>query len=103
MCSCIVANNAMGDLRRKTTNLRFISFIRYCPAFFAFGCNPVIGIAGAQFPDWILCLFVGIVMSLALRPVFVATGIDEWMTPRPLIYACFVLAIAFSCWLVTWR
>jgi hypothetical protein len=103
MRSCILANNAVGDRKRKATNLRFSHFVRYCPAFFVFGCNPVISIAGAEFPVWILCLLVGVLTSLALRPVFVTTGIDEWMTPRPVIYTCLALAIAFLCWLVIWR
>jgi hypothetical protein len=50
-----------------------------------------------------LCLFAGILISLALRPAFVATGIDQSMTPRPLIYSCLALVIAFLCWLVIWR
>jgi cytochrome c oxidase assembly factor CtaG len=67
------------------------------------GCSPVISVAGANFPVWMLCLFAGILVALFLRPVFVATGIDEWMTPRPLIYSCLALAIASVCWLVLWR
>ena len=103
MRSCILVNSSVDDRRRKATNLRFSHSIRYCPAFFAFGCNPVISLGGAEFPVWILCLFVGIFTSLALRPVFVTTGIDEWMTPRPVIYASLALVIAFLCWLVFWR
>jgi len=72
-------------------------------AFFISGCDPVISVAGADFPVWILCLVVGILMSLSLKPVFVATGMDEWMTPRPLVYASLALTIAFVCWLLVWR
>jgi YtcA family len=67
------------------------------------GCNPVISVAGAQFPVWMLCLFAGILVALALRPLFVATGLDDWMTPRPLIYSCLALAIACLCWLASRR
>jgi len=76
-----------------------------CPAclFFISGCSPVISIAGANFPVWILCLLAGILAALSLRPVFIAVGLDQWMTPRPLIYACLALAIACLCWLVIWR
>ena len=70
---------------------------------FLSGCNPVISAAGANFPVWMLCLFAGILGALCLRPVFVAIGIDEWMTPRSLIYSCLALTIAFACWLVLWR
>jgi YtcA family len=63
----------------------------------------VISVAGAQFPVWILCLIVGILVSVSLRPVFIIVGIDEWMTPRPLIYSCLALVVAFISWLLVWR
>jgi YtcA family len=83
--------------------LRLGISIGSCPAFFIFGCNPVVSVAGAEFPVWIFCLFAGIFVSLALRPVLVATGIDEWMTPRLVTYSGLALASAFLCWLVVWR
>ena len=67
------------------------------------GRAPVISLAGAEFPVWILCLVVGIVVSISLRPLFLAGGIDEWMTPRPLIYSCLALVVAFVSWLLIWR
>lgn len=93
----------MGHRKRKSTNTRLGYVIGSCPAFFIVGCNPVISIAGTEFPVWVLCLFAGILVSLCLRPILVATGIDEWMTPRPLTYPCMALAFAFLCWLVLWQ
>ncbi len=83
--------------------MRFAHLIRYSPAFFILGCNPVVSVAGAEFPVWILRLFAGILVSLSLRPVLVAIGIDGWMTPRLVTYFCLALASAFLCWLVVWR
>ena len=73
------------------------------PVFCYVGCDPVISIAGATFPVWMLCLFAGILVSLVLRPVFVATGLDDWMAPRPLVYASLALVVGFLCWLLIWR
>jgi hypothetical protein len=67
------------------------------------GSTPLIGIAGAEFPVWILCLIAGILAALFLRPVFVAIGIDDWMAPRPVVYASLALTMAFLFWLLTWR
>ncbi len=67
------------------------------------GCDPVVGLAGATFPVWILCLLLGIVAASLLKPILVSTGIDEWMTPKPLVYASLALTIAFGCWLLIWR
>jgi len=83
--------------------LRFAIIIRSVALFSIAGCSPVVSVAGANFPVWMLCLFVGILGSLTLRPIFVKTDIDAGMTPRPLTYSCLALAIGFLCWLVVGR
>jgi hypothetical protein len=77
--------------------------IAWISALLIHGCDPVISFAGANFPIWLMCLFAGIAASICLRPVFVATGIDQWMAPRPLVYSCLALTIGFVCWLALWR
>ena len=67
------------------------------------GCDPVISIGGATLPIWMLCLFAGVMVSLAVRPLLVEAGIDEWLRPRPIVYASLVLVIAFVCWLLIGR
>jgi hypothetical protein len=67
------------------------------------GCDPVISVAGAQFPVWMLCLAAGILASVLLRPLFIIIGIDEWITPRPLVYSCLALVVAYTCWFLIWR
>jgi YtcA family len=71
--------------------------------FVSGGCSPVVSVAGADFPVWLLCLLVGVTIALSLRPLFVAIGIDEWMAPRTLVYFCLALVVAFLCWLLVWR
>lgn len=66
-------------------------------------CSPVISVAGADFPLWVLCLLVGAAIALSLRPLFVASGIDQWMVPRVLVYSCLALVVAFLCWLLVGR
>ena len=67
------------------------------------GCDPVISVAGANFPVWLMCVVAGILVTLCLRPVFVAIGIDQWMAPRPVVYSCLALIVAFLCWLMLWK
>jgi hypothetical protein len=71
--------------------------------FVLVGCSPVVSVAGADFPVWVLCLLVGVTIALSLRPLFVAIGIDEWMAPRTLVYSCLALVITFLCWLLVGR
>jgi hypothetical protein len=58
-------------------------------------CDPVVNIAGANFPAWLLCAIVGALLASAFRPVFAATGIEPHLGPLLLIYPC--LAVLLSC------
>jgi hypothetical protein len=48
-------------------------------------CDPVVNIAGANFPAWLLCAIVGGVLTAAFRPVFAASGIEPHLGPLLLI------------------
>ena len=61
----------------------------------AAGCDPVVNIAGANFPAWLLCTIVGAIAAAAARPLFVAGGIERYLGPLLLIYPC--LAVVFAC------
>jgi hypothetical protein len=58
-------------------------------------CDPVVNIAGANFPAWLLCAIVGGVFAAAFRPLFAASGIEPHLGPLLLIYPC--LAVLFGC------
>jgi hypothetical protein len=58
-------------------------------------CDPVVNIAGANFPAWLLCAIVGGVSAAAFRPLLAASGIEPHLGPLLLIYPC--LAVLFGC------
>ena len=58
-------------------------------------CDPVVNIAGANFPAWLLCAIVGAVFAAAFRPLFTASGIEPHLGPLLLIYPC--LAVLLGC------
>ena len=59
------------------------------------GCDPVINVAGANFPAWLFCAILGTIMAAGFRPLFVAAGLEPWLGPLILIYPC--LAILLAC------
>jgi YtcA family len=76
-------------------------FALLIPAAFVFaGCDPVIDIAGANFPAWLFCAICGSILTLAIRPVFVVTRLEAYLWPLPIVYLS--LAILLSCivWLI---
>lgn len=67
------------------------------------GCDPVVNIAGANFPAWLVCAIAGAILALLLRPVFVLFRIEAYLWPLPLVYlslgtlmACIVFLIFFN-------
>ena len=58
-------------------------------------CDPVVNVAGANFPAWLLCAILGATLSAIFRPIFAATGVEPYLGPRLLIYPC--LAILLAC------
>ena len=63
-------------------------------------CDPVVNIAGANFPAWLLCAIVGAAFAAAVRPVFVASGIEPYLGPLLLIYPCLALLAGCAIYLI---
>ena len=84
-------------------NMRYPSAIRITMPFAMLtlaACDPVVNIAGANFPAWLLCGIVGAILAATFRPVFVATGIEPYLGPRLLIYPCLMLLLACLIYLI---
>jgi hypothetical protein len=69
------------------------------------GCEraPSINLLGAFFPSWMLCVAIGILLTLVARWVLVAAGVDTWLSPRGVVYPAFALALSLAAWLVLFR
>ena len=63
-------------------------------------CDPVVNIAGANFPAWLLCAIVGAAIAASFRPVFVATGLEPFIGPRLLIYPCLMVLCGCTVYLI---
>ena len=66
------------------------------------GCAraPSINILGAFFPAWMLCVVVGIVLTMVLRMVLVATKVDGYIGPRGIIYPALTLLLTLGTWVL---
>ena len=66
----------------------------------ASGCDPVINIGGANFPGWLLCAIVGIVLAALLQQLFAIVGVEPYMGPMILIFPCLVILIGCIFWMI---
>ncbi len=94
---------ASGDAGRIRQHSRIALGLSFLWASGLCGCDPVINIAGANFPAWMFCVLAGAALAAAARLVFIALGIDRYLWMRPLVYvslavlsACIVYAVLFN-------
>lgn len=63
-------------------------------------CDPVIDIAGANFPAWLLCLLAGAGLAALCRPMLVYCGLEPHLGPAPLIYSSLAVMFALIAWII---
>ena len=64
------------------------------------GCDPVVNIAGANFPAWLFCAICGAILTIAIRPVFVVTRVEAYLWPLPIVYLSLAILMGCIVWLV---
>ncbi len=66
------------------------------------GCNaaPSQNVLGSYFPSWMLCALAGIGLTIVLRQILVASGLDKALPVPLLVYLAFTVAFAFATWLI---
>jgi YtcA-like protein len=59
---------------------------------------PSVNILGSFFPAWLICIVVGVVLTILTRRVFVAMKIASDVGPPALIYPCLAGVWIFATW-----
>jgi YtcA family len=67
------------------------------------GCAPLVDVAGAFFPAWMLCILIGITATVLLREVLVRTRLESSLGPLLVVYPSLAAAISLFLWLVLYR
>jgi hypothetical protein len=99
-------NIAMSAARRGDAFYRFAAAVRLSCATTMLGllggCNgaPSRNILGSYFPSWMICALLGIVLALAARAIFKASGILEELPVPFVVMLAIACAGTFAMWLV---
>ena len=70
---------------------------------FAAGCDPVLNIAGTFFPGWMPAILIGSALTVAIRYLFVFTGLEPHLGPLALIYTSLGVLLSVVSWLILYR
>jgi hypothetical protein len=66
----------------------------------AAGCDPVVNVAGAEFPGWLLCAAGGAGLAALCHSLLVVAGLERELRPLPLFYGALVTLFALSGWII---
>ena len=69
----------------------------------AAGCDPLLNVAGSFFPAWMVAMVVGVALTVAVRYVFAAAGLEPHLGSTILIYTSLGLLLTVVAWLVLYR
>jgi hypothetical protein len=66
------------------------------------GCRraPTFNILGSFFPSWLVCLFMGIALSVITNRIFARFALDKEILWPIVVYPCLVLLFACILWLI---
>jgi hypothetical protein len=69
----------------------------------ATGCAPVLNIEGSFFPAWMVCLVLGLVLTVAVRQLLVVARLEPHLGPPLLVWPALGLFMTMLTWLVLYR
>jgi hypothetical protein len=67
------------------------------------GCDPLLDIDGSFFPAWMLCLIVGVTLTIIARQLLARAGLEPHLGPLIVIYPSLGLLVTLVTWLVLYR
>jgi hypothetical protein len=62
--------------------------------------SPSIDVLGSYFPAWLLCIVVGVILTIVARLLFIAWKLDAYLFPAPIVYPCLAAVFAMAVWLI---
>lgn len=67
------------------------------------GCSPTLGVGGAYFPAWLVCMVTGLIGAMLVRAFFIRIGLDARLRPRALAYPSVALLLTLVTFLLFFR
>ena len=61
---------------------------------------PSVNILGSFFPAWLICIIVGLVLTIITRQVLIAVKLASHVGTPALVYPCLTAVWIFATWLI---
>ena len=65
--------------------------------------SPTIDIVGSYFPAWVVCIVVGLALTLVTRQLLVGLKVNVHLRPAALVYPCMIILFTLAVWLAFYK
>ena len=65
--------------------------------------SPTIDVLGSYFPAWMVCIVLGLVLTVIARQVLIGFKLDAHLRFKGLAYVCMTVVWTMALWLVCFR
>jgi hypothetical protein len=86
--------------KRSSIRLALISAVSIFVILTFAACDPIVTIAGANFPGWLLCMIVGAALAALTRPLLIITGLESHVGPLTIFYPSLIAMFAMVMWVL---
>jgi len=75
------------------------------PALFLAGCahSPTLDVLGSYFPAWMVCIVLGLVLTVIARQLLIAFKLNAHLRLAGLVYVCLTVLWTLFAWLVWFK
>ena len=63
-------------------------------------CDPIVTIAGANFPSWLFSMLVGAILAAIVRPILVLARLEPYLGPLTIFYPSLIAMFAMIVWVI---
>jgi YtcA family len=65
--------------------------------------SPTVDILGSYFPAWMICIVIGLTLTLIAHWIVQARHWQPYVGPAPLIYTCLMIIFTFATWILFYQ
>jgi hypothetical protein len=65
--------------------------------------SPTLDILGSYFPAWMLCIVLGLVLTIIARQVLIGLKLNGHLRLAGLVYLCMTILLAMAVWLACFK
>jgi hypothetical protein len=65
--------------------------------------SPTVDVLGSYFPAWMVCIILGLVLTVVARQLFIGLKLNAHLRPAGLVYPCMMILWTMAAWLIYFK